>query len=321
MARPTYFCSADWFEAVLNGTRPDRCIVLVGWRGSELVAVLPLERKRNRVGGTDLRFLGHQFYPDPLGLICASEDFEPASRAIKDYITNMPGWHRLVLDFLDAGEASAWGGRSQAQGMAPFLTLPSDFEALLQQFRKKTRYKVRAAISAAEEAGASFCVASEPREGIAFLEQLFRLHALRSTQVGRDSSLAGNAIFALHSHLVGNSPAARLFALVVNGRPAAVLYGFLHLGRFAYYQVAHDPDFASLGPGTVLLSRVIEWCCRNGVEEFDFLQGDEDYKFRWSSGRRELSRVTISSDRTAAQIADWVDGMLDAARSRLRGAA
>lgn len=240
---------------------------------------------------------------------------------MKSHLRKFPGWHRLVLDYLDEDEAAAWGGESQHQSVAPFLSLSPDFTDLLQGFTKKKRYKIRAAIAAAESAGASFHVATNPREQQEYLEMLFCLHALRSDEIGRESSLAGEAALHLHRDLVRHSAAVRLFALVLKGRPLAILYGFLHYRRFAYYQVAHDPAFASLSPGSVLLSRVIEWCCQHDLQEIDFLQGDESYKFRWACGQRELKRTMITSGRPAARFASCVDGAIKSVRSRLGGAA
>jgi CelD/BcsL family acetyltransferase involved in cellulose biosynthesis len=48
-----------------------------------------------------------------------------------------------------------------------------------------------------------------------------------------------------------------------------------------------------LSPGWVLLAHVIQWCCENGRDEFDFMRGDEDYKYRFGGVNKYVMRVRI----------------------------
>ena len=45
--------------------------------------------------------------------------------------------------------------------------------------------------------------------------------------------------------------------------------------------------------GWVLLGNVIEWCCENGRREFDFMRGDEDYKYRFGGVNRFVMRARV----------------------------
>ena len=95
----------------------------------------------------------------------------------------------------------------------------------------------------------------------------------------------------MHARLVVTCPDALLFALEAEGRPVAVAYGFLSHRRFSFFQIAHDPGSSKLRPGTVLVYRTIAWLCDAGAAEFNFLQGDEPYKFEWTSDTRPLMQV------------------------------
>ena len=318
MLRPSYFCTADWLRAVLQTIDESQCVIVVAMRASTPIAVLPLQRTRTRLGITELRYLGYAYFPDPLGLICDWREAPEAMIAIRRFLLAFPGWQALILDFLVPEEAALWGGEARAQSAAPFLSLPPRYDELLQSFAKKKRYKIRAAAAAAADAGMTFRVAGSNDEKLLWIDALFTLHDSRSEVVGRKSTLTGTSVRTLHHALVTHSAAPRLFALIMADRPVAVIYGFLHEDRFAYYQVAHDPAWSELGPGSVLLSHVIEWCCRNGVKEFDLLQGRSEYKLRWASGRRDLVRVAIAADRPAAKLVAFIERTLRSAQTFLR---
>jgi hypothetical protein len=49
----------------------------------------------------------------------------------------------------------------------------------------------------------------------------------------------------------------------------------------------------SLSPGAVLLYKAIEQCCGIGVKEFNFLQGNEGYKWKWTKSSRTLYTVEM----------------------------
>jgi CelD/BcsL family acetyltransferase involved in cellulose biosynthesis len=46
-----------------------------------------------------------------------------------------------------------------------------------------------------------------------------------------------------------------------------------------------------LSPGWVLLAQVIQWCAEHGRSEFDFMRGDEDYKYRFGGVNKHVMRA------------------------------
>jgi CelD/BcsL family acetyltransferase involved in cellulose biosynthesis len=46
-------------------------------------------------------------------------------------------------------------------------------------------------------------------------------------------------------------------------------------------------------PGWVLLGHTIEWCCENGRYEFDFMRGDEEYKYRFGGVNKYVMRARV----------------------------
>jgi CelD/BcsL family acetyltransferase involved in cellulose biosynthesis len=86
----------------------------------------------------------------------------------------------------------------------------------------------------------------------------------------------------------------RLHALRFRGEVAAVLYCFLCRGTLYYYGGGFDPYLARLSPGTVLTGHAMAEAVREGAAEFDFLRGDEPYKYAWGAADRHNQRLVIS---------------------------
>ena len=87
----------------------------------------------------------------------------------------------------------------------------------------------------------------------------------------------------------------RLCFLTLNGEKAAALLIFHYNRRFLLYNSGYDPDaHAHLSPGWVLLAYSIQYAIALGVQVFDFMQGDEEYKYRFGSLNYDVMRVLVS---------------------------
>lgn len=63
--------------------------------------------------------------------------------------------------------------------------------------------------------------------------------------------------------------------------------------RTNIYEAGVNRDFMDLSPGWVLLSYVLQWCCENKRYEFDFMRGDEEYKYRFGAVNQYVMRARI----------------------------
>ncbi len=69
--------------------------------------------------------------------------------------------------------------------------------------------------------------------------------------------------------------------LLVDELPVAFAYNYLYHGSVFGLRAGFDPHFASSGPGSVLLSRVIEDCFQHGDHTFDLGESPAEYKNFW----------------------------------------
>jgi CelD/BcsL family acetyltransferase involved in cellulose biosynthesis len=86
----------------------------------------------------------------------------------------------------------------------------------------------------------------------------------------------------------------RLAFLTLNGKKAATLFAFEYRGSFLLYNSGYDTgEFAHFSPGWVLLAYLIQYAIAAGCHLFDFLQGDEEYKYHFGSVDYKVMRVVV----------------------------
>lgn len=79
--------------------------------------------------------------------------------------------------------------------------------------------------------------------------------------------------------------------LSVGEKIVAAHIGACWEGRFYYWIPAYDSDHGKLSPGRVLLMSLLKECHARGHREFDFLLGDEDYKWHYATDCRVVGPV------------------------------
>lgn len=308
MAYPSFFCCGDWLKtSAENLCSADELFILLVKRDGCVRAVLPLVKKRNALGGRDLRFLGTDYYPDPVGLISSLSDRAACAKALQDYLIKVPGWDRFFLDWVLEDELIDWKLPGKPISVAPFKVLPLNFADLLGEFKQKKRYNLRSMVRKFLDAGGELVTSSDANTHNVFLEALFTLHRKRATERAIESSIEDPRIQMFHRRLVKETEKVRFYGLSLDHQLVAVIYGFEFENRFFYYQVAHDPGYGDLSPGSVLLFLVIEDCCSRGVMEFNFLQGDESYKGIWTDESRILYLCVLKGGTWRSRLLDAVE--------------
>ena len=73
----------------------------------------------------------------------------------------------------------------------------------------------------------------------------------------------------------------QLAFLEVDGQKAAGYLNFDYLNRIWVYNSGIDRRFMDLSAGWVLLGYLLRWANEHKRSEFDFMRGNEDYKYRF----------------------------------------
>jgi CelD/BcsL family acetyltransferase involved in cellulose biosynthesis len=136
-------------------------------------------------------------------------------------------------------------------------------------------------------------------------DALPELHTRRWQERGESGVLSDPKVLAWHRDAVPQLEAAallRLYGITLDERIVAILYGLSAKGTTHYYLSGYDPELSELGLGTVLVGHAIAEARRAGDRSFDFLRGQESYKYLWGATDQPSRAVRIDvRERALAQ--------------------
>ena len=189
--------------------------------------------------------------------------------------------------------AQIWQGET-----CPFLPLPETYDAFLKSLSKKLRQNVgyyERSMAKLHTLELRLATSETLRED---MEAFFTLHQLRWRGRWMPGAFASHAARAFHTTAAQNLFASgnlRLHTLRLDGKPVAALYCFHKGSTTFYYLGGFDPMLSKLSPGTVLTAKAIQHAIEaDGATQFDFLRGDEGYKYRWGAQDRYNQRVSLT---------------------------
>jgi CelD/BcsL family acetyltransferase involved in cellulose biosynthesis len=84
-----------------------------------------------------------------------------------------------------------------------------------------------------------------------------------------------------------------LARLTLDGRTIAAKYDFLYDGKVWGYQGGWLPELRKLEIGNALIAEILKYSILRGFKSYDFLEGDEWYKRRWSTARLESRDLAL----------------------------
>ncbi|MGA8756027.1 MAG: GNAT family N-acetyltransferase [Stellaceae bacterium] len=176
----------------------------------------------------------------------------------------------------------------------PVLALPSDPSKLHESVPRKTLRDLRQARTRAATAGAVVIEVISEETLDAAMDELFQLHQQRWRSRGECGVCNDPRVQDFHraaaSALLG-AGMLRIYRLSLNDAVLAVYYGFAAKGRSYAYLGGFDPLQPRLSPGMQVIAYAIEQAIAEGVTSFDFLRGEESYKYAWGAvDRPKMSR-------------------------------
>ena len=293
----TPFQSQEWILAWADAFSPERIRAVEVRSGGMLVGLAPLliyPRGQESV----LAFMagGISDYLD----VVVDPQFEcEVVSALVDAIQGIGGWTTLDLTDLPATSVLERTPLTQfgtAHDNCSALQLPETREGLLQMLSKRQRANLRNASSRLQRAGGGQVEMATEETLSDCLEDLFRLHTDRWSQLGEPGVLADEKIKNFHVQAAPRlleRGILRIYRLRMNDRTIATLYSLIGSDSFFCYLQGFDPEFAHLSPGTQLMFRAMEDAIQLGMHTFDLLRGDEAYKKHWRAQATATHRIQL----------------------------
>lgn len=170
------------------------------------------------------------------------------------------------------------------------LMLPATFDEYLRAIGKKERHELRRKTRRFAEERGTPRVTTE-REAGAGLQAFALMH--RSSR-GAKGRFMTPRMFEWFADLADQDGWRIDLLSGEDGIPAAATFGWADGEAFYLYNSAYDRE-APGSPGIVLLAMLIEQAITAGLKVFDFLKGDEPYKYRLGAARRPLFELQGST--------------------------
>ena len=254
-----------------------------------------------------VRFNGCVEETDYLDIIATARDAQASWQAIVPFMLSdeFPAWHHLELCNVPAASVTRQALPEVAGGhgltvvesvneVCPIITLPDSFDAYLENLESKQRREISRKLRRANGADGELHIVSQ-EDDLASEVDAFLTLLQKSTFEKRDWLNDGRrALFHETANAAQRDGTLQLIFLEFDGQKAAALFNFDYAGRIWVYNSGLDPDlFAALSPGVVITAKAIELAINEGREEFDFLRGDEEYKYRFGAEDSSVYRLQI----------------------------
>jgi L-malate glycosyltransferase len=307
------FLTWEWlFTWWTHFGQPLKLSIVTVRSGGRLVGVAPFAVQPPRVSHLwtlmPLEFLGRgSVGSDYLDVIVRSGYEDVAVRALADYLAarnvalGLAQLHQegaAALDLARRLETNLWRVTSAVTDVCPFIDLRQHtWPTYLQSVGPALRYNFRRRMRNLEKLGeVRFECAETEAEVQKGFDQLVDFHNRRWTDLGGSQAFHEPALIAFHKDFTGLALARgwlRLLTLRVGTRPVSLLYCFRYGNSFLGYQSGFDVEYRKRSVGLVSVGLAIRSAIEEGVSEYDFLHGNEEYKFHWSNQTRQLRRLDL----------------------------
>lgn len=308
-SRQAPFLAWEWLYPWWRRVRPwaePRVFTIRDGTG-HLRAILPLCETTCR-GARRWGFLGDgEVGSDGLDLICLPEERVELAGRCADFLATHAGRFD-VLELLDVPEGAplidALVRRFSAEDAwvevtpryrCPRIDLKGTWEEFLKTFGRADNLRRRRRHLERQEA---FFIerAEQPAALRGALETFFELHARRWQADGGSQGIRGREVRAFHRDavaLLAESGLVRLYTLHLDGVALASLYAIDWDGRAYFYQSGFDPAFAKLSAGLVLMGESVAESFARSLTSYEFLRGEEPYKFEWANAESRTVGLSI----------------------------
>lgn len=298
-----------WWQGLGGGewSQGELYVVTARQEGGELIGIAPLFQTENRDGEPALMLLGSIEISDYLDIIARPEDLAAFLEALLEHLAgeqapacHLLDWYNLLEDSstLPVLQAAAdklnWKYSLQPLQHCPYIPLPGDWEKYICGIDKKQRHEIRRKMRRAEEYYLPlrwYIV----QDGAALDQEIDGFLDLMACDPTKAKFLTPTMRTQMRSIIWAayNAGWLQLSFIEVNGEKAAGYLNFDYMNHIWVYNSGLDFRFSELSLGWVLLGYLLGWANEHKREYFDFMRGDEQYKYRFGAIDRRVVRLLV----------------------------
>ncbi len=305
-ASNTLFLTNEWQRTWWRELGDGKLRVLAMREDGALVGIAPLFFESNALGAVEVALVGCKEVSDYLDFIFARGCELACFRIVVDFLksSDAPTWHTIGLcniietsptlsAFVEMLNAEGWHAHVAFEDVCPVVALPDTFDAYLAMLDGKERRELQRKLRrASEDVAVTFttdagALARDVDDFIALMKaSVPDKAAFMTPRMARFFHAIARAMF--------EAGWLQLAFLEVERVRAAAYMNFVYEDAVLVYNSGLDPEkYAYLSPGQVLIARLIEKAIQDGRRTFDFLQGNEEYKYKL--GGKDVKLYTLSA--------------------------
>ena len=298
---------SEWWKTLGGGEWKSAELILVSaTENNQLIGIAPLFTAE--YGGQQaLLLIGSIEISDYLDLIVREGDLSRFLSGLIDFLGSGKAGSWSALDWYNLPDSSptlaalkadsesrGWNYHEEIYRPTPRIALNGSFEEYLSRVEKKQRHEIRRKMRRAAESDLKvrFVVVDKSVDIEAETNTFFDLMA-------QDANKANFLHPAMREQMTVTIRSAFeqnylwLAYIEVDGVKVAASLNFDYKNKLWGYNSGVSRAHMELSPGWVLLGHVIQWCCENGRAEFDFMRGDEEYKYRFGGVNKYVMRAKV----------------------------
>ncbi len=195
----------------------------------------------------------------------------------------------------EQARSRGWLCRVEQQDVVPGLKLPADWDAYLAGLSKKDRHELRRKFRRlSTAAGLRHYACGDPAGLPACVDDLFDLMRLGREEKRDFLSPERQAFFRAMTAEMADAGVLRLYFLEVEGQRVAASLCFDYKGKRLLYNSGFNPAYAHLSVGLLLKATCLREAIEGGAHYYDFLRGDERYKYHMGGQVRSVYRIKVT---------------------------
>jgi CelD/BcsL family acetyltransferase involved in cellulose biosynthesis len=286
-------------------------IVLVE-KDQEVIGIVPLMKTEYGIGPVKLRTLETIGAMDcNYAALVPAENRDEATAALLAYLEEELAKSGLFLRLDHVPEdsglrdplrrlaplfSSSLAIQERAMTLAPYMVLPTTWDDCFHSLGRRRRKSLRREQRRLEERfNVEFQQWAEDTLDER-LDRVFDLHQKRWRSVGVRGMFSDPRMKAFYKDIARQFVEKDwlcLSGLTLDGEIASADCGFVYNRKYYGFMMARDVSFSSYSVGHVHTMHVVREAIGRGLREYDFLRGDEPYKFFWTKSARRYLEITL----------------------------
>ena len=197
--------------------------------------------------------------------------------------------------FPEFAEASGWTVSVSDEDVSPYTHLQPSWDEYVSGLRKKDRHELRRKLRRLNNGNEATQYAFHDADEIAdAMPDFFKL--MRASRPDKDDFLTADreGFFNELAQELASRNQFKLFFLELNDVRVASCICFDYNGSYLLYNSGYDPEYSRLSVGLLNKALCIQDAIETGKKSFDFLRGNERYKYNLGGTDQTIHELVIT---------------------------